>query len=267
MPQSESSLLIQSLVNDTSKLSEDPTIQKPIKSDSDDLQNRNQPVQPSVSHSPPKFSFRTKPLDKIPFSRVVAAQKKINGQFSPYISFPDLLSNLTKSQRSVRMIPIAISSTEAQYIRNIIKKNKKPKTKQSDHLRLPRKIVKSPLSKERKEKSEKEYQIIYQDLKPLNKPETTTEHGGRTTGNQTNNNATWVITVKPRGPPRGFFNRDKFKQILTSNLRTDKDRNKDTTTTTEVSLEFGFSPIKSKAKKIKEKRRKVKNEVYFDEFL
>ena len=127
------------------------------------------------------------------------------------------------------MIPIAISSTEAKYIRQIIKKNKKPKTKQSDHLRLPRKIVKSPLSKGRKEKPEKEYQIIYKDLKPLNKPETTTEHGGGTTGHQTNNNnnnATWVITVKPRGPPRGFFNRDKFIQILTSNLRTDKDRNK-----------------------------------------
>lgn len=43
----------------------------------------------------------------------------------------------------------------------------------------------------------------------------------------------------------------------------------DTTTTTEVSLEFGFSPIKSKEKKrkIKDKRRKVKHEVYFDEFL
>ena len=38
-------------------------------------------------------------------------------------------------------------------------------------------------------------------------------------------------------------------------------------TTTEVSLEFGFNPIKSKKKKIKDKRRKVKNEVYFDEFL
>lgn len=269
-------LLIQNLVNDTgiaSKLSEDPTIEKPIKSDSDDLQNTSETVEPAGSQSHqqqigpqlPKLNLRTRPLDKIPFSRVVAAQKKINGQFSPYISFPDLLSNLTKSQRSVRMIPIAISSTEAKYIRNIIKKNKKPKTKKLDHLRLPRKIVKSPLSKERKEKSEKEYQIIYKDLKPLNKPESTTEHGGRTTGNQTNNNATWVITVKPRGPPRGFFNRDKFKQILTSNLRTDKDRNKDTTT--EVSLEFGFNPIKSKKKKIKDKRRKVKNEVYFDEFL
>ena len=130
------------------------------------------------------------------------------------------------------MIPIAISSTEAEYIRNIIKKNKKAKskkakTKKSDHLRLPRKIAKSPQSKERKTKSEKEYQIVYKDLKPQDKPETTTEHGVvQRTGNQTNNNTTWVITVKPRGPPRGFFNRDKFKQILTSNLRTDKDRNK-----------------------------------------
>merc|ERR1711997_1110359 len=102
-----------------------------------------QPHQQQIKSELPKLNLRTRPLDKIPFSRVVAAQKKINGQFSPYISFPDLLSNLTKSQRSVRMIPIAISSTEAKYIRNIIKKNKKHKTNKSDHLRLPRKIIKS----------------------------------------------------------------------------------------------------------------------------
>ena len=125
------------------------------------------------------------------------------------------------------MIPIAISSSEAEYIRQIIKKNKKSKTKQSDHLRLPRKIVTAAVSKEKAEKPLSEYQIVYKDLKPQNKPETTTEHGGdRTTGNQTNNNPGWVITVKPRGPPRGFFNREKFKQILTSNRGTDKDRNK-----------------------------------------
>ena len=35
-----------------------------------------------------------------------------------------------------------------------------------------------------------------------------------------------TIKVKPRGPPRGFFNREKFKQILTSNLRTDRDHSK-----------------------------------------
>ena len=105
------SLLIPNLVNDTSsKLSEDPTIEKPIKSDSDDLQNTTESVEPSgsqphqqqISPQLPKLNLRTRPLDKIPFSRVVAAQKKINGQFSPYISFPELLSNLTKSQRSVR---------------------------------------------------------------------------------------------------------------------------------------------------------------------
>ena len=38
-------------------------------------------------------------------------------------------------------------------------------------------------------------------------------------------------------------------------------------TTTEVSLEFGFSPIKSKVGKTKERRRKEKAEIYFDEFL
>ena len=110
---SQPSLLIPNLVNDTgSKLSEDPTIEKPIKSDSDDLQNTAQTVEPrpvsppahqqQISPELPKLKLRTRPLDKIPFSRVVAAQKKINGQFSPYIAFPDLLSNLTKSQRSVR---------------------------------------------------------------------------------------------------------------------------------------------------------------------
>ena len=112
------SLLIPSLVNDTSsKLSEDPTIEKPIKSDSDDLQNTTEQTVESPGSLPPitpqlpKLNRRTRPLDKIPFSRVVAAQKKINGQFSPYISFPDLLTNLTKSQRSVRKVDNMIHLT------------------------------------------------------------------------------------------------------------------------------------------------------------
>ena len=112
-PQPQPSLLIQNLVNDTGgKLSEDPSIEKPIKSDSDDFQNTTktvesagtQPHQQKISSELAKLNLRTRPLDKIPFSRVVAAQKKINGQFSPYISFPDLLTNLTKSQRSVRKV-------------------------------------------------------------------------------------------------------------------------------------------------------------------
>ena len=107
----QTSLLIPSLVNDTGKLSEDPTIQKPIKSDSDEIQNTNT-GRPPISHRLPKLKLRTRPLDKIPFSRVVAAQKKINGQFSPYISFPELLTNLTKSQRSVRKVDTMIYLTE-----------------------------------------------------------------------------------------------------------------------------------------------------------
>ena len=98
-------LVIPTVVNDTTKLMADPATQKPIKSDSDDSQNR-------VSSPVPKLKLRTKPLDQIPFSRVVAAQKKINGQFSPYISFPDLLTNLTKSQRSVRKVDNMIYLTE-----------------------------------------------------------------------------------------------------------------------------------------------------------
>ena len=74
------------------------------------------------------------------------------------------------------MIPIAISSTEAQLIRKIIsKKSKKQKTKSSDHQRLPRKIIRNPVKE--KETSKREYQIIYKD----EKPETTTEHEERTT--------------------------------------------------------------------------------------
>ena len=126
------------------------------------------------------------------------------------------------------MIPIAISSTEAQLIRKIIsKKSKKQKTKSSDHQRLPRKIIRNPVKE--KETSKREYQIIYKD----EKPETTTEHEKRTTElrerttEQGERTTDWEgITVKPRGPHRGFFNREKFKQILTSNLRTDKDQNK-----------------------------------------
>ena len=110
-------LLIQSPVNDTSKLSEDPTLQKPIKSDSVGIQNTSHerpesPPPPVPSKLQPKLKLRTRPLDKIPFSRVVAAQKKINGQFSPYISFPELLTNLTKSQRSVRKVDNMIYLTE-----------------------------------------------------------------------------------------------------------------------------------------------------------
>ena len=123
----EPSLLIpQNLVDDTGKLGKDTWIQNPIKSDSDNIQNRStQNGSISFSSEQAKNSnstsnddadenssddtgadekswFRTKPLDKLPFSRVVAAQKKNPGKFSPYISFPDLLANLTKSSRSVR---------------------------------------------------------------------------------------------------------------------------------------------------------------------
>ena len=126
------------------------------------------------------------------------------------------------------MIPIAISSTEAQLIRKIIsKKSKKQKTKSSDHQRLPRKIIRNPVKE--KETSKREYQIIYKDEKPettTEHEERTTEHRERTTGHEERTTGWEGITVKPRGPHRGFFNREKFKQILTSNLRTDKDQNK-----------------------------------------
>ena len=119
-PPPEVVLIPQSLDDDTNiKSREDTVIQNPIKSDSEILQNKSQtelkadiPIstaRPSTTASPHQknLSFRTKPLNKLPFSRVVAAQKKRRpGEFSPYIPFPDLLSNLTQTARSVRQDPI-----------------------------------------------------------------------------------------------------------------------------------------------------------------
>ena len=119
-PPPEVVLIPQSLDDDTNiKLREDSVIHNPIKSDSEILQNKSKtelkadiPIsspRPTTAASPPQknLSFRTKPLNKLPFSRVVAAQKKRRpGEFSPYIPFPALLSNLTQSARSVREDPI-----------------------------------------------------------------------------------------------------------------------------------------------------------------
>ena len=119
-PPPEVVLIPQNLDDDTNiKWREDTVIQNPIKSDSEILQNKSKtelkadiPIsspRPTTEASPPKknLSFRTKPLNKLPFSRVVAAQKKRRpGEFSPYIPFPALLSNLTQSARSVRQDPI-----------------------------------------------------------------------------------------------------------------------------------------------------------------
>ena len=119
-PPPEVVLIPQSLDDDTNiKLREDTVIHDPIKSDSEILQNKSKtelkadiPISiplPSTTASPhlKNLSFRTKPLNKLPFSRVVAAQKKRKpGEFSPYIPFPDLLSNLTQTSRSVREDPI-----------------------------------------------------------------------------------------------------------------------------------------------------------------
>ena len=113
-------LIPANLVDDTIKLREDPAAETaalrpdPISPDSDNIHNTARP-QPgdgganttvsraSSSLAPPERSYRTKPLDKLPFARVIAAQKKsAPGRFSPYIPFPELLSNLTRSARTVR---------------------------------------------------------------------------------------------------------------------------------------------------------------------
>ena len=112
-------LISPNLVNDNIISREDPLPQNPIKSDSESVQNNTKvdlqqqhhsnvssPEKPSeeiIQKSEQKLGYRTKPLDKLPFSRVIAAQKKsLSGEFSPYISFPELLTNITKSSRTVR---------------------------------------------------------------------------------------------------------------------------------------------------------------------
>ena len=133
------------------------------------------------------------------------------------------------------MIPIAISSSEAQYIRKLLRSQQKGKNVKhnfsDNHLRHPRKINKSdvtPASSKNAFNISKEYQIIYKNNNPtpIKEDKTVTIKDDNIISKkkkQTNND---TIKVKPRGPPRGFFNREKFKQILTSNLRTDRDHSK-----------------------------------------
>ena len=126
------------------------------------------------------------------------------------------------------MIPIAVSSKEAQYIRQLLciqdKGNRKKQQNQDDHPRHPRKTNKNEVSPVNKIDITKEYQIVYKDQ--TGKKSTTTEKVViEEKDSITDDNVGSKITVKPRGPPQGFFNREKFQQILTSNLRTDKDQN------------------------------------------
>ena len=133
------------------------------------------------------------------------------------------------------MIPIAISSSEAQYIRKLLRSQQKGKNVKrnfsDNHLRHPRKINKSDVTTASSENAvniSQEYQIIYKNNNPTPKAATedkttTTKEDKITSKKKTSKDS---IKVKPRGPPQGFFNREKFKQILTSNLRTDRDHSK-----------------------------------------
>ena len=130
-----------------------------------------------------------------------------------------------------RMIPIAISSSEADYIRQLLRSQRRKKNvgnKEKDHLRHPRKIKKNDSKVSDEGLKSLEYQVIYKSSSnesPLSEEKTTTDKSKTTPAPNSEVNTT-RISVKPRGPPTGFFNRDKFKQILTSNLRTDRDQSK-----------------------------------------
>lgn len=111
------SIISQNLVDDSViSREEDSPSNKPINSNSEIRQNNTSNQQNSIQKGKidpkpkpesrqklSKLGYRTKPLDKLPFSQVIAAQRKTqSGEFSPYISFPELLSNITKSSRTVR---------------------------------------------------------------------------------------------------------------------------------------------------------------------
>ena len=146
------------------------------------------------------------------------------------------------------MIPIAISSSEADYIRKLLRSQNRKKPRPGpppDHLRHPRKIDKNHTEKKvaSKQSEKQEYQIIYKDSQVQESRDYTTtissvkgnkqsDESGDITENTSDGiediteNTSVKITVRPRGPPRGFFNREKFKQILKSNLSTDRDQSR-----------------------------------------
>ena len=141
---------------------------------------------------------------------------------------------------SGRMIPIAISSTEADYIRKLLRSQKRSRLRaktNQEHARLPRKISKIVEEDVKSMKSaavddKMEYQIIYKNEPRIEHEAKTDKSATSTESNKTNNDAnnsnlnTTIITVKPRGPPQGFFNKDKFKEIFPSHAGTDRDQSK-----------------------------------------
>jgi len=90
------------------------------------------------------FKRLNKSLDKIPFSRVVGVQSKTGNSVSPFFSFSSLVSLLTKSSTPVRMIPVAVTSKEAELIRKEVLKGQtlanKKVTKHGRHPRLIKQI-------------------------------------------------------------------------------------------------------------------------------
>ena len=141
---------------------------------------------------------------------------------------------------SARMIPIAISSSEADYIRKLLKSQNRNRLKAKtikEHPRLPRKIIKNQEDVKHLKSggvdAEQEYQIIYK-TKPTTEAAPNKSATLRTQFNKTNNDGnnsnlnTTILAVRPRGPPRGFFNKDRFKEIFTGNSAggTDRDQSK-----------------------------------------
>jgi len=236
-------------------------LDKTIKSENNANQNHNYeykldvPIMESSVVINRALKQKKNSLEKIPFSRVVGVQKKEQNSFSPFFNFSDLVQNLTRTSKSVRMIPIGVTPDEANFIRGKINERKGIKlkeqyrrTEEENHARHPRLIEQiydantiqdgvalveeNDQEKEREKSPEKdlseEYQIVYKVDSTATKP---------------NNQPSTLITLKPRGSITGFSSRKK--KIFSKDDIPDK-------------LEFGFTPVPSK---------QDENEVYFDASL
>ena len=129
-------------------LKQTPIFVQPTQSVATEIPNVNQKQLSINSIASGAFNRFNKSLDKIPFSRVVGVQSKTGNSYSPFISFSSLVSLLTKSSTPVRMIPVAVTSKEAELIRSEVlkgetlaeKKEEKEVVKHGRHPRLIKQI-------------------------------------------------------------------------------------------------------------------------------
>ena len=83
---------------------------------------------------------QSKSLDKNPFTRVVGYQRTTGNRLSPFKSFYPLVSLLTRSSPPVMIIPIAVTTKEAELMRMDVIKEERVDKELIKHERHPRLI-------------------------------------------------------------------------------------------------------------------------------